>query len=238
MQISRLSAPDCCRCSPADLDSECGDRAVSRFPSTSTNTTPLVPEGESGCGVDDEFFLHPVSAGEFDLEGRSFLLSVFEGREFDLEEGSLLTSEGGFSLDGGFCSDDGSFLLPAFEKGGACSEGNSALPFVSEEAREFGFGGREGSFLISFEGEEEISVECRSASFLFSVCVGCTRDGLYKTRSELSHKHIYQRPTHLVIKPAHRVRTGPSKPKEATTPRGILVMEIEASGGILVAFTS
>ena len=219
MQTLRLSARDCCGCSLADFDSGCGDRSIgfianSRFPLTLANTAPLVTEGEGGFGFDSGSPLLPASAGEFDLEGRSFLLSVFKGREFGVEGGSLLPSvfDGvGFSLgrgsflfsvfDEGFCLDGGPFLLPAFEEGRACLEGKSALFPVSEEAREFGLGSGEGSFLVSFEGEVEIGIERRSVSFLLSACEGRTHDGLYKTRNELPPKDIRKWSTHLVNPP-------------------------------------
>ena len=196
-QTLRLSARDCCSCSPADFDSGRGDRSIgsiadSRFPLTPANTAPSVPEGEDGFIFGGGSLSLLVSAGESDLEGRPFLLSVFEGREFDLEKGSFLPSVfegGGFGLDEGsrllsvfeegFCSDGGSFLTLALEEG-ACLERKSALLFVSEEAREFGLGSGEGSFLISFEGEGEISTERGSPSLLLSVCIGRIRDGLYK----------------------------------------------------------
>ena len=166
-----------------------GFTTVSRFPLTPANTAPLVPEGG---GFDGGSFSLAVSTGGFDLKGKSFLLSVFEGREFGLEGGSLLPSMfdgGGFSLDResfllsvfdeGFCLDGWSLLLPAFEEGIACLEGKSALLSVSEEAREFGLESGEGSFLVSFEGEVEINVECGDASLLLSVCIG-TCDSPYK----------------------------------------------------------
>ena len=122
---------------------------------------PLVSEFD----LDDKSFFLSVLEGGFGLDGRSLLLSVFVE---DLDEASLLFSvfeEGGFGRDGvslllsafagELCLDEASLFFSAFEEGGISLDGVSVLFSVLEGGvdLEGGLGLDGGSLLLSvFEG--------------------------------------------------------------------------------------